>query len=80
MAITYERVTTLDHEGRARTFLLRIVDDGKRFLSGIEVRLDGSEIAPPGHDQRLHVIDQAAVERRLPMRWNLHYGELEVDE
>lgn len=76
---TYERVTFLrSGSARPRTVLLsnpQVVDG---TLRGIEVRVDGEEVAPVGADRRLRIIGTDLIIRRSPMVMNLHYGTLEA--
>lgn len=73
--IRYERVRFQDG-GKPRAVFLRIVSETKRFVTGVEVDKYGEEIEPPGHDQRIRMIDLDAVISRRIYVMDLHYGEL----
>lgn len=68
----YLRVTTLDHAGHRARRDIEVTSDDERFLVGTELDREGSRTS------RVHVIDQAAIVQRVALRWNNHYGELEV--
>ena len=59
-----------------RGFILRVEQEGARFLTGIEVDSQGDEIVPAGHDIRRHVIEKRLINRRACQEWHLKYGKL----
>lgn len=78
---TIERVTFQGvADSRAKTIWLRVTGESHLFLSGIELRDDGDEMAGRGFDERKRIIDKGTVQRRQIARMNLHYGHLETAE
>lgn len=74
----YERVTFKDG-GVLRTVILRIAGgESARFLCGTEVRLDGDEISGATFDRRLRIIEKSCITKRVPLRMNNTYCELEA--
>jgi len=72
----YERITLMD----GTRFVLRIAGgESERFLRGVEVRMDGDEVAGTTFDQRRRVIDKACIRTRTPLRMNPTYAELEEE-
>ena len=51
---------------------------GVTTLVGIEVDKFDNEIAPAGVDERKHIIEIGIITRRVPLKMNRHYGELET--
>lgn len=69
----YERITTRDHLGAVRTVTIEVTLDGSAgggFIHGRAVTQEGERTATG------HVIDSAAVTRRVPLTIDLHYGVL----
>jgi len=50
---------------------------GGRVLTGTEVDREGGQIGTLEVSSRVHILDLNLVIKRVPMRLNLHYGELE---
>jgi hypothetical protein len=50
---------------------------GVTTLVGIEVDKFDVEVAPRGVDERQHIIEEAIITRRTPLKMNRTYGELE---
>ena len=78
----YERVTFRTEKGRSRTVYLRqpVVAESPilgSLLTGVEVDIEGDEVAPRGVDERRHIIGLDAVVRRVPMYMNNDFGLLE---
>lgn len=73
----YERVKV---DGVKGHILLEIASENALVLAGYEVNKSGDRIAPTGADERLRIIDQKLIVDRRPMRMNLHYAELELDD
>jgi hypothetical protein len=79
---TFERVTYRPEGAkRSRSVILRdpsgVMFAGSSATTGVEVGLDGSELAPAGVDERRHIIADALISKREPMTMNLHYARLE---
>lgn len=75
-SVNFARVRTLDHTGTRRTILLNITAEDNRFLRGIEVNRDGLPIVPRDADERLHIIDKAAILTRVALVQDRKYGTL----
>lgn len=78
----YERVT-YRQDGRTRTIYLHRPTVGGHadgllgeFLTGIEVNIQGDEVAPRGVDERRHIISLELVTKRIPMVMDNIFGEL----
>lgn len=70
--MTYERVRARSAaDGRVVTATLRILNESSLFLTGEEVRSDGTLT------DRVHLIDQKAILSRTPLTMSLKYGVLE---
>lgn len=73
----YERIVYWPEGAkRARSVILRTPKTCGSFTTGIEVDRTGDEVAPPGVDERRHIIANALITRRQPMAMDLHYGIL----
>lgn len=79
---TYERIT-YKPEGaqRARSVILRNPVRSDKLpggtTSGVEVKADGEEVYGPKFDERVHIISDPLILKRVPLKMNLHYGRLE---
>lgn len=74
-AIRYARITLAGH----RPFIIRVTNETERVIAGIEVDASGDEVVPPGHHNRLRIIERTAIRKIVAMRMNNHYGTLEAE-
>lgn len=74
---TYQRIT-YKPEGakRSRTVILKNPKISPTFISGIQVNIEGDEIAPKGTDEVLHIIDRSLVSRQVRLVMDLGYARL----
>lgn len=80
MARTFEKITYRpEGASRSKTVILRDPQQNGNVLRGVQVTKTGDEVCGKDFDERLHVIEISLIKSRTPLRWNLHYGELEAD-
>lgn len=72
MDLTYERISIRDYNGKRSTILIRITSEFDAWVSGWKVLKDGDRT------EYFHLIDKSAITKRVPMKMNNHYGELEI--
>ena len=72
VALRYERISIRDYSGKRSTILVRITSESDKWLSGWKSLKDGDRT------EEFHVIDKSAIMKRIPMKMNNHYGELEI--
>lgn len=72
MALRYEHISIKDYNGKRSTVLLRITNESDTWLSGWKALKDGDRT------EHFHLIDKSAITKRVPMKMNNHYGELEI--
>lgn len=70
----YTRITLDD----GQRFIVRVTRETAEFISGIEVNTDGDEVVPPGHHNRLRIIERARIRTITEMRMNNTYATLEA--
>lgn len=70
----YEKIVTVDGDGKRTSRLLEITSENSKWLVGEEVDKEGDK------KDRLCLIDQTTIVRRISYKMNLHYGELETAE
>lgn len=76
---TYHKVTyRIEGARRNRSVILRNYKDanfmGAPAIMGLQINKHGE------HNNTNHIIETALVRSIVPMKWNLHYGELEIDK
>lgn len=78
----YVQVTIKLPENHRRTVRLKISTDSAKVLTGYEVTKEGEHVTKKtntGHAECFFVIAQGDIVKRVPLRMNLHYGELEPE-
>ena len=68
----YCRLKLVDHAKNSFTLTLETISENEKWLHGWEVRRDGER------KERQHLIDKTTIVKRVPLKMNLHYGELEL--
>lgn len=63
-----------------RGVFLRVIRDSDNALSGFEVDVEGDEVAPPGFERRLRIINKGAVISVREYRMSKVHGTLEPVE
>jgi hypothetical protein len=83
--IRYERITYAPKPRKVKTQLVRVIAETDRLLhvkmidrygDDIGDRIDSAGVV----QMKEHIIDKQLITRRIPMRMNMTYAELEVDE
>lgn len=72
----YERITFRPEGGRARSVILKNTRESDLILSGVEVSIDGDEVAGKGFDERVRIISKDLILKRVPLVMDKIYGEL----
>ena len=57
--------------------MVRLVSESDDFVVVMVVNADGTDLVPKGADEQMWVIDRGAIQSRVPLQMNLHYGDLE---
>jgi hypothetical protein len=83
--IRYERITYAPKPRKVKTQLVRVIGETDRLLHVKMVDQYGDDVGDridkDGAVQiKEHIIDKGLLARRVPMRMNMTYAELEVDE